>query len=77
MNAACALLLLFVEEAEAVAELWLRPWLRLKLWLMLMLMLHSAQKQGKKGEGFTCSNSHTKGQTKMGKEKGSAVQTDH
>jgi len=28
-----------------------------------MLMLHSAQKQGKRGEGFTCSNSHTNGQT--------------
>ena len=34
--------------------------------LWLMLMLHSAQKQGKRGEGFTCSNSHTKGQTQMG-----------
>jgi len=42
--------------------------LRLKLWLKLML--HSAQLQGKRGEGITCSNSHTKGQTQMGKEKG-------
>jgi len=35
---------------------------RLKLWLKLwlMLMLYSAHKQGKRGEGFTCSNSHTK-----------------
>ena len=47
-------------------KLWLRLklrlWLRLKLWLVL----HSAQKQGKRGEGFTCSNSHTKGQTQRG-----------
>jgi hypothetical protein len=35
----------------------------LKLWLRLKLRLHSAQKQGKRGEGFTCSNSHTKGHT--------------
>ena len=47
-------------------KLWLRLKLRLrlrlwlKLWLMI-LMLHSAQKQGKRGEGFECSNSHTKG----------------
>jgi hypothetical protein len=46
----------------------LKLWLGLKLWLRLML--HSAQLQGKKGEGFTCSNSHTKGQTQMGKEEG-------
>jgi len=35
-----------------------------------MLMLYSAQRQGKRGEGFTCSNSHTKGQTQMGREGG-------
>jgi hypothetical protein len=43
--------------------LWLQLWLRLKLrlWLRLKLwlMLHSAQKQGKRGEGYTCSNSHS------------------
>jgi hypothetical protein len=61
VNAVCALLLLFAEEAEAVAEAVAGLW--------LMLMLHSAHKQLKRGEGFTCSNSHTKGQTQMGKEK--------
>jgi len=44
----------------------LKLWLRLRLWLRLMLMLHSAQKQGKRGEGFTCSNSHTRGKRKWG-----------
>ena len=43
--------------------LWLKLWLRLKLKLRLRLWLrlklHSAQKQGKRGEGFTCSNSHS------------------
>ena len=39
--------------------LWLKLWLRLKLWLELWLMLHSAQKQGTRGEGFTCSKSHS------------------
>ena len=48
-------------------KLWLRLWLRLRTWLMLML--YSAHNQGKRGEGFTCSNSHTKGQMQMGKEK--------
>jgi len=56
VNDVCALLLLFVEE------LWL--WLRLKL--RLWLVLHSAQKQGKRGEGIACSYSHTKGQTQRG-----------
>ena len=54
MNAACALLLLFV-----MAEVWLKLWLRLKLRLELWLMLHSAQKQGKRGDGNTCSKSHS------------------
>ena len=72
MNAVCALLLLFVEEAEAVAELWLRPWLRLKLWLMLML--HSAQKQGKRGEGVYMQQEPHKGANVNGEREGGLLE---
>jgi len=72
VNAVCALLLLFVEEAEAVAELWLRPWLRLKLWLMLML--HSAQKQGKRGEGVYMQQEPHKGANVNGEREGGLLE---
>ena len=53
MNAACALLLLFVEEAEAEAVADAED------------VAEAAQcsEAGKEGKGFTCSNSNTKGQT--------------
>jgi len=56
VNAGCALLLLFVEEAEAAAEA-----------EAVADDADAAQKQGKRGEGFTCSNSHTRGKRKWGK----------
>jgi hypothetical protein len=46
VNTAWALLLL-LKRLKLWLRLKLRLWLRLKLWLVL----HSAQKQGKRGEG--------------------------
>ena len=58
VNAACALLLLLVKEVEAVAEAAAEA----------VADADAAQcsEAGEESEGFTCSNSHTKGQTQMG-----------